>query len=99
MRTRSAAVALAMAVLFTGSPTQAGPRDIAIYVNRIGGDGASAQPYVDRFLRYVETTVGWPAGSMTGAFLAGRKDALAYVDATKPGIGMLDPPLFFEQRL
>lgn len=98
MRTRVAAVVLMTALMVPGAAALAGPRDIAIYVNRIGGDGPSAQPYVDRFLRYVETTVGWPAGSMKGAFLASRKEAAAYVDATKPGIGMMDPPLFYEQR-
>jgi hypothetical protein len=98
MHARVTAVALLTALSLAAPAALAGPRDIAIHVTRIGGDGASAQPFVDRFLRVVEKAVGWPAASMKGAFLASRKEAQAYVDGSKPGIGIVDPPLYFEQR-
>jgi ABC-type phosphate/phosphonate transport system substrate-binding protein len=76
----------------------AGPKDVVIHVTRLGGDSASAQPYVDRFLRYVESEAGWPPSSMKGAFFATRKEAQDYIAAAKPGIGLMDPPLFYEIR-
>jgi len=82
-----------------GAPAAlAGPRDIAIHVTRLGGDAASAQPYVDRFLRYVERAAGWEAGSMKGRFLVTKREATEYIAAAQPGIGMLEAPLFFELR-
>lgn len=91
-------IASAAVALLTAGTAVAGPMDIAINVTRLGGDSVSAQPYVDRFLRYIESKVGWAAGSMKGSFLMSRKEALPYVAATKPGIGMMDPPLYFEMR-
>ncbi len=88
------------AVLLTlcASAAWAGPRDIATYVTRLGGDSATAQPYIDKFLRYVETATGWPAASMKGSFLTSKKEALDYIAGAKPGIGMLEPQLYFELR-
>jgi ABC-type phosphate/phosphonate transport system substrate-binding protein len=87
-----------LGVIALTSAAQAGPRDIAIHVTRMGGDAASAQPYVDRFLRYMEKAVGWEAGSMKGRFLVTSREAQDYVATAQPGFGMLEPPLFFELR-
>ncbi|MBM4397179.1 MAG: PhnD/SsuA/transferrin family substrate-binding protein [Deltaproteobacteria bacterium] len=92
------AAALVTGVSLASPAASAGPRDVAISVTRIGGDTGSAQPFVDRFLRYVEGAIGWPAGSAKGSFLTTRKAVTAFVAANKPGIGMMDPPLFFEMR-
>jgi ABC-type phosphate/phosphonate transport system substrate-binding protein len=90
-------LAIIMAVL-ASTQALAGPRDIVIHVARLGGDRASAQPYVDRFLRTLETALGWPASSSSGAFVITRKAALEYISTARPGLGMLDPPLYFELR-
>lgn len=74
----------------------AGPHDVAILVTRMGGDTASAQPYVDRFLRILEKGVGWQAGSAKGSFITSRKALVAFRDSASPGIGMMDPPAYFE---
>jgi hypothetical protein len=97
MKTRILAPVVAI-VLFVSGAAVAGPTDVAINVTRLGGDTVSAQPFVDRFLRHVESKVGWAAGSAKGAFLVSRKDVLAYVADTKPGIGMIEPGLYFEMR-
>jgi len=86
------------ATLLAASLSWAGPTDVAINVTRLGGDTASAQPFVDRFLRYIEGKVGWPAGSAKGAFLISRKDVTAAVETQKPALGMLEPALYFEMR-
>jgi ABC-type phosphate/phosphonate transport system substrate-binding protein len=88
----------AMAGSLAAGTAMAGPRDVAIYVTRLGGDSASAQPYIERFLRYIESVTGWPSGSTKGSFLVARKDANAFIEDAKPGIGMMDPPLYFELR-
>lgn len=76
----------------------AGPKDVLIHVTRMGGDSASAQPYIEKFLRYLETKAGWMAGSIKGSFLTNKAEALAFVASGKPGIGIMDPPLYFEFR-
>lgn len=92
-----AAAALVVAAL-AAAHASAGPRDAAISVTRIGGDSAAAQPYIEKFLRHLETAAGWPAGSAKGSFLVSRKEAAAYIASAKPGFGMMDPPLYFELR-
>lgn len=75
-----------------------GPRDVAIHVTRLGGNTTLAQPYVDGFLRYVESAAGWTPHSMTGSFQISQAGAMAYVAKAKPGIGIIEPPLYFENR-
>ncbi len=94
----AALAAVALWAILAAVPASAGPKDIAIHVTRLGGDSASAQPFVDRFLRYIEGKTGWTTGSTKGSFLVNRKEATAFVTGTKPGIGMMDPPLYFEMR-
>lgn len=98
MRTRTIVSTLTLALVLTSAVAMAGPRDVAIHVTRMGGDAATAQPYVDRFLRYVESALGWPAASMSGKFLPPAREAVAYMTDGKPGIGMMEPPLYFELR-
>ena len=95
VRILASVVAVTLAV---SAQAVAGPTDVAINVTRLGGDTVSAQPFADRFLRYVESKVGWGAGSAKGSFLVSKKDVLAFVAANKPGIGMLEPGLYFEMR-
>jgi ABC-type phosphate/phosphonate transport system substrate-binding protein len=64
----------------------------------MGGDSATAQPFIERFLRYLEGELGWPAASIKGSFLSTRREATTFVTGTQPGIGMLDPQLYFEMR-
>ena len=98
MRNRIIVAAVALAVLCAAAAALAGPRDAAINVTRLGGDSAAAQPYITKFLRYLESEAGWPAGSGKGSFLLTRKEALSYIESAKPGFGMIDPPLYFEIR-
>jgi ABC-type phosphate/phosphonate transport system substrate-binding protein len=96
MRTISVAVALAM--LLATEVAYSRPRDVAIHVTRLGGNTTLAQPYVDSFLRYVESATGWTPYSMTGSFQISKTGAIAYVAKAKPGIGIIEPPLYFENR-
>jgi hypothetical protein len=90
-------ITLALGGLLSSSAL-AGPRDFAIYATRIGGDSATAQPYVDKFLRQLESVLQWPAGATKGAFLGKKADAIAYIESQKPGAALLDPALYFELR-
>ncbi|MCS6915716.1 MAG: PhnD/SsuA/transferrin family substrate-binding protein [Myxococcales bacterium] len=87
-----------LAVALAAVPAEAGPRDFAIYVTRLGGDPEAAQPYIEKFLAYLEQAIGWPRGSASGKFLTTRKEALAYIDSAAPGLGLLEPSLYLELR-
>jgi len=91
-------VAAALALSLAGPVASSGPRDVAIYLTRLGGNSVLAQPYVDRFLRYVESAAAWTPSSMTGSFQVGRSKAISYITQAKPGIGIMEPPLYFEYR-
>lgn len=90
--------ALAATTLAAARPAAAGPRDFAIFVTRLGGDAEAAQPYITKFLASLEEAMNWPKGSAKGAFLPTRKEALAYIEAQKPGIAILEPSLYLELR-
>lgn len=98
MKFRNICTTIALATILAAPGASAGPRDVAIYVTRMGGDSATAQPFIERFLRYLEGELGWPAASIKGSFLSNRREATAFVTGTQPGIGMLDPQLYFEMR-
>jgi ABC-type phosphate/phosphonate transport system substrate-binding protein len=98
MRTRVIVALIVAGLLLAAAPAFPGAKDVLIYVTRMGGDSASAQPYIDRFLRCMETATGWPAGSTRGSFLVSRQEALDFAKNAKPGIGIMDPPLYFELR-
>jgi ABC-type phosphate/phosphonate transport system substrate-binding protein len=90
-------VTLTLATLLAGA-AQAAPKDFAIYVTRLGGDSQSAKPYIAKFTGYLEEALKWPTGSLKGSFHVERPDILAYIKATKPGLAVLEPPLYFELR-
>lgn len=97
MRNRAFISALIVfSLVLVESVALAGPRDVAILVRRIGGDTASAQPYIDRFLRIIEKGMGWQASSAKGSFLTSRKALVEYRTSANPGLGMMDPPAYFE---
>jgi ABC-type amino acid transport substrate-binding protein len=98
MRTRIPLSVTGLAVLVAATTAISGPKDIAIHLTRLGGNSVLAQPYVDSFLRYIESAVGWAPTTMAGSFHVSKKNAIAYVAKTQPGIGILEPPLYFEYR-
>jgi ABC-type phosphate/phosphonate transport system substrate-binding protein len=98
MRNKKIVMAITAAMMLVSVVGFAGTKDILIYVTRLGGDSASAQPYVDRFLHFLEGEIGWTASSMKGVFLVSKKEALDFISASKPGIGIMEPPLYFELR-
>ncbi len=89
---------IAPVVLLAAAFATAAPRDVAICVTRLGGDSAAAQPYIDKFLRFLEAEAGWHAVSARGSFLATKQEVPAFIARDRPGIGILDPQLFFELR-
>lgn len=84
--------------LCPSAPATAGPRDFAVYATRLGGDPDAAQPYLAKFMAYLETEAGWPKGSAKAAFLTSRKEATAFIDSTNPGLGFIEPALYLELR-
>jgi ABC-type phosphate/phosphonate transport system substrate-binding protein len=80
------------------SSAQAGPSDFAIYTQRLGGEPEAAQPYIDRMAAEIEKAAGWAKGSAKGRFLTSRKEVQSFLDAQKPGFGILEPWLYFELR-
>lgn len=76
----------------------AAPNDFAIYTLRLGGEAEAAQPYIDRMAVEIEGLAGWPKGSAHGRFLTSRKEVQSYLDAQKPGFGILEPWVYLELR-
>lgn len=76
----------------------AGPRDFIVEAAGAGGDKEAAAPYLDAFLRYIETAAGWPPKSAHGEFAPEPADAIKFIETKKPGFGMFDPDLFLELR-
>jgi ABC-type phosphate/phosphonate transport system substrate-binding protein len=89
---------LVAALLLAGGIAQAGPRDFVVQHAGVGGDTAQAAPYMEKFMRYAEEALGWPAGSADGQFFSEPGPAKAYIEEKKPGFGMLDPELYLEMQ-
>jgi len=79
-------------------PAQAGPKDYVIYVTRLGGDSASARPYISKASAYFEKAMGWPGGSTHGVFLPYKKEVIKFIKDKTPGFAILEAPLYFELR-
>jgi ABC-type phosphate/phosphonate transport system substrate-binding protein len=63
-----------------------------------GGSQEEAQPYIDKFVGYVEKALGWAPHSATGAFSPDPKDAIQQIEKKKPVFAMLDPDLWLQLR-
>lgn len=98
MRNRIITTIIAPVVLLAAAVAAAAPRDVAVCVTRLGGDSAAAQPYIDTFLRFLEAEVGWPPVSSKGSFLVSKEEVLAFIASARPGIGIMDPQLYFELK-
>lgn len=100
MLTRKSVFGCVSALVLTASLAHAGGKDFAIYTTRLGGDTETAQPYVDRFAAFLESSSGWPksATGLKGRFLSSKKEVQAYIETQKPGFGVLEPWLFFELK-
>lgn len=98
MRLRIVTAIIVPGVLLAAAGATAAPRDVAVCVTRLGGDSAAAQPYIDTFLRFLEAAVKWPPVSAKGSFLVSKNEALAFIASAKPGIGIMDPQLYFELK-
>ncbi|MBI5528294.1 MAG: PhnD/SsuA/transferrin family substrate-binding protein [Deltaproteobacteria bacterium] len=95
---QTSAIAFLVVCLLPAAAAFAGRHDVVVHVTRLGGDSASAQPYLDRFLRYLESQAGWPAGSAKGSFTVTRKEMTSYISSAEPGIGMLEPQAYIELK-
>ncbi len=71
-----------------------GAHDFVVQHAGAGGGAEEAAPYLATLLRYAEKTLGWPVNSATGQFFVDAKEASDYIDAKKPGFGMVDPETY-----
>lgn len=79
-------------------PALAGSKEIVVQNSGVGGSSEEAAPYLDTFFRYAEKKLGWPANSASGKFYSERDGALAYIAATRPGFGLVEPELWLDLR-
>jgi len=89
-------IGVVMGSLLLAGSALAGPHDFVIQHAGSGGDTATAQGYIDQFLRYAEATLKWPANSAAGQFFTNQAQAQAYIEAKKPGFGILDAPVYLD---
>ncbi len=74
----------------------AGPRDFLVEHSGVGGSAEQAAPYLDQFLRYIESKMSWPKGSASAQFFPEPEAAVSYAKDKHPAYGLLDPELFLE---
>lgn len=98
MRYHIALTVMLTTLLGPGVVAHAGPKDFAIYATRLGGDSAAAAPYIAKFNAYVEEALKWPKGSLKGVFFDNKREVTGYIKSTRPGLGVLEPQLYFELR-
>lgn len=74
----------------------AGPHDFVVYAPGMGGTQQQAKPYLETFFRELEKAMGWAAGSASGDYFEEPKAALGFIQAKRPGFGMLAPGLYMD---
>jgi len=86
-------------VAAVAGPALAGPRDYVVSHAGEGGTSEQAAPFLEKFLGYAETTLGWPPKSTSGKYFPEPDAELTkYLAEQKPGFGMLDVEQFLELR-
>ena len=92
-------IGLMFGLLFgLAAPALAGPHDFVIQHGGAGGTSQTAQPYINQVLRYAEGVLKWPANSAKGEFFPDEAGAVQYIDANKPGFGIVDASVFLDLR-
>jgi hypothetical protein len=88
------------ALLFTFSfvPVAQAGDDVKILVLKEHGVGSAstAQTYVDKLVAAVAAKNGW--GNASGKYTTKRKSALKWIEANKPGFGILTLPAYLAMR-
>ncbi len=87
---------VALMVVCASRLTLAGPHDFVIETTGMGGTAEVAAPFVDQFLRHLETVLGWPEKSTAGQFFSDRAGTIGHIESAKPGIGMIEPDLWLD---
>jgi ABC-type amino acid transport substrate-binding protein len=96
-----AAALIALAVAFAASPARADEPDtrsfLLCHVSGVS-DASEAQPYVEKFGRYLARRLGWKPGSLEMRFEAGRKKGLKALDASPPGFATVSVGMYLARR-
>lgn len=73
---------------------------LAVLICDVGGPGTpeQAQPVLDKFLRHLEKSGGWRAGSLGGAYRNSEAACQAYIDEHQPALVGIDLPTYLRQR-
>src|SRR5262249_531170 len=87
-------LAITLFTLSLAGTAQPGPHDFVGELGHVGGDAQTAQPYIDQFMRYLETALKWPANTAHGQFTIKEAEAVQYIDRQKPAYGIFDPEVF-----
>jgi ABC-type phosphate/phosphonate transport system substrate-binding protein len=96
MRRAFVCTIFASLVMAAAPAAWAGAKDFVIYTPGMGGTAQQAKPYLETFFRQLESSIGWPKGSARGEYFEDQKEAVAYIEKSKPGFGLLSPGLYLE---
>jgi ABC-type phosphate/phosphonate transport system substrate-binding protein len=87
-------VTVLIALALAAAVANAGPRDFAVEHAGFGATTQQAQPYLDKFTEYVQTSLGWPEKPKATFFP--EPDEAFKKEISEVGFGMIDPDQVLE---
>lgn len=80
------------------TPVHAESRDFMISMSGFLGTTEQAEPVLNKLFRRLETTLGWPADSINGAYYPDPEDGLRQMKQLNPGFAVVTHQMYFEHR-
>ncbi|MHC4821353.1 MAG: hypothetical protein ACYTDX_06500 [Planctomycetota bacterium] len=80
-------------MLLGGRPASAAGRDILFWAPYAPGSPEQAAGALDEFARYVETSAGWPEGTVTAIYRNSEEGGLAALEELDPGFVLVPIPV------
>lgn len=94
--TRQLSLVIIVSCCLWGSHAFAGPRDIVISMSGFLGNTDQAAPVLQKLFRRLETSLGWPAKSIDGAYYPDTTSGLAHLKQDSPGFAVVSHQMYFE---
>jgi ABC-type phosphate/phosphonate transport system substrate-binding protein len=89
------ATLICVTMTLVASAAWAGPRDFVVEHAGVGATTEQAAPYLEQFMKYTETALGWK--DLKGkVFAEPGPDLKKHIDTEKPGFAMIDPDQWLE---
>ncbi len=91
-------LSLTVAVLLSAGAAVAAPHKLLVCYPNGAGSTAEAAPQLEKFFRQAEKLAGWPAQTLSGAYMVTADTCEAYLRDHKPDLALLSLPFFLANR-